>query len=99
MWAELTLCRVPLESPKKAMLWPSRTLTATAVRRAAECSHTAFVSSGVRLAIGLGVWSEPQGYAFTVFCAGGGNHNRDAGQLFKQCYTKKVKNYYLFVQM
>lgn len=64
------------------MLWPSRTLTATAVRRAAEYSHVAFAASGVRLAIGLGVWSEPQGYAFTVSCAGGGNHNGDARQLF-----------------
>lgn len=78
--AEQTLCRVPLESPRKAMLWPSRTLTATAVRRAAECSHEAFASSAVRPAIGLGVWSEPHGYAFTVFCAEG-NHSREAGQL------------------
>lgn len=62
-----TLCRVPLESPKKAMLCPSLTLTATAVRRAAEVCHTASASSTSRLAIGLGVWSEPQGYAFRVF--------------------------------
>lgn len=64
----LTLCRVPLESPRKAMLCPCRTLTATAVRRAAEVCHTALASKGARLAIGLGVWSEPQGYAFRVFC-------------------------------
>lgn len=62
-----TLCRVPLESPRKAMLCLSLTLTATAVRRAAEVCHTALASSGARLAIGLGVWSEPHGYAFRVF--------------------------------
>lgn len=50
------------------MLCPSRTLTATAVSRAAEVLHAARASSGTRLAMGLGVWSEPQGYAFRVFC-------------------------------
>lgn len=64
-WA--TLCRVPLLSPRKAMLCPSLTLTDTAVRRTAEVCHTALASWGARLAIGLGVWSEPQGYALTVF--------------------------------
>lgn len=49
------------------MLCPSLTLTATAVSRAAEVCHTALASSGARLAIGLGVWSEPQGYALRVF--------------------------------
>lgn len=63
-----TLWRFPLESPRKAMLCPSATLTATAVRRAAEVCHEAVASRGARLAIGLGVWSDPHGYALRVFC-------------------------------
>lgn len=49
------------------MLCPSLTLTATAVRRAADVCQAALASTGARLAIGLGVWSEPQGYALRVF--------------------------------
>lgn len=57
----VTLCKFPLESPRKAMACPSLTVTATAVRRAEELSKTASASTGSWLAIGLGVWSEPQG--------------------------------------
>lgn len=56
-----TLRRFPLESPRKAMVCPTLTLTATAVRRADGLSNMGSVSTGTRLAIGLGVWSEPQG--------------------------------------
>lgn len=61
-----TLCSWPLLSPRKAMVWPSSTFTATAVRRASGFSRMGAVSRGTRLAIGLGVWSEPQGYASKV---------------------------------
>lgn len=57
----VTLCRFPLESPRKAMVCPALTLTATAVRRADGLSNMVSVSTAILLAIGLGVWSEPQG--------------------------------------
>ena len=66
LWS--TLCRFPLESPRKAMVCWSLTLTATAERRAVGLSQSALLSTAARLAMGLGVWSEPQGYAFRVFC-------------------------------
>lgn len=59
--AYVTLCKFPLESPRKAMECPSLTLTATAVRQAEGLSKTASATTGSWLAIGLGVWSEPQG--------------------------------------
>lgn len=48
------------------MVCPSSTFTATAVRRASVFSRSGAASKGTRLAIGLGVWSEPQGYAYRV---------------------------------
>ena len=57
----VTLCRFPLESPRKAMVCPALTLTDTAVRRADGLSNMVSASTGIRLAIGLGVWSDPQG--------------------------------------
>lgn len=56
-----TLCRFPLESPRKAMVCPALTLTATAVRRADGLSSMVSASTATLLAMGLGVWSEPQG--------------------------------------
>lgn len=71
-----TLCKFPLESPRKAMVCWSLTLAATAVRRAVGLSQSALLSTAVRLAMGLGVWSEPQGYAFRVFCGEKNKHRR-----------------------
>lgn len=49
------------------MVCPALTLTATAVRRADGLSNMVSASTAILLAIGLGVWSEPQGYAVRVF--------------------------------
>ena len=43
------------------MVWRSLTLTATAVSRADGLCRMVSATTGVRLAMGLGVWSEPQG--------------------------------------
>lgn len=56
-----TLCRFPLESPRKAMVCAALTLTATAVRRAEGLFRIVSASTGTLLAMGLGVWSDPQG--------------------------------------
>lgn len=51
------------------MVCPGLTLTATAVSWADGLSSMVSTSTATRLAMGLGVWSEPQGYAFNVFCS------------------------------
>lgn len=52
------------------MVWPSSTFTATAVSRDSVVSRRGAASKGTRLAMGLGVWSEPQGYAYRVSFGG-----------------------------
>lgn len=52
------------------MVWPSSTFTATAVSRDSVVSRRGAASKGTRLAMGLGVWSEPQGYAYKVSFGG-----------------------------
>lgn len=49
------------------MVCPALTLTATAVRRADGLSSMVSASTATLLAMGLGVWSEPQGYVSSVF--------------------------------
>ena len=50
------------------MVCPSSTVIATAVSWTPGHSRTGVASRGTRLAMGLGVWSEPQGYASRVSC-------------------------------
>lgn len=50
-----------MESPRKAMTCPALMLTDTAVRRADGLSRMVSASTEILLAMGLGVWSEPQG--------------------------------------
>lgn len=84
-----TLCSLPLLSPRKAMVWPSSTFTATAVSRASVFSRRGAASKGIRLAMGLGVWSEPQGYAYRVSFWG---EERTEKSVQKNRYNSEVES-------